>query len=93
VNTLMYLWFYFLNLALALDQLLNTLLAGDYDETLSRRAGRAAERKEKWACVLCKLLDYIDPRHCLNTWEAPVDEEGFNSVAKRYGRWLESRKT
>lgn len=38
---LKFLWQYLYNLAVALDQLGNTLLAGDPDETISKRAGRA----------------------------------------------------
>jgi hypothetical protein len=63
----MYAWYWFKNILLALDQLLNVLLWGDPDETLSRRAGRARDKKLSWGCRLCSILDAIDPRHCQKT--------------------------
>jgi hypothetical protein len=59
---------YLFNLLVALDQLLNTLLAGLPDETLSSRANKAmiksARTGKRWGCILCGLLDRIDPGHC-----------------------------
>lgn len=51
-------------LAVAHDQLANTAFGGDEDETISSRAAKAARRRERWACVLCKFLDKLDPGHC-----------------------------
>ena len=48
----------------AIDQLLNALLNGDEDETLSSRLGKDARRGRYVGCVLCKLLDLIDKNHC-----------------------------
>lgn len=63
-----YVW----NLLIALDQLLNTLLAGDPDETLSSRMGKYVQRGRGWLpCQLCKLLDWLfkDKDHCINNIE------------------------
>ena len=55
-------------LAVSLDQLANTALNGDMDETISSRAGRAIRDKDKrntwWACPLCFVLDKLDENHC-----------------------------
>jgi hypothetical protein len=51
-------------LAVAHDQLANTAFGGHEDETLSSRAGKAAREGKQWACVLCRLLDRLDPNHC-----------------------------
>lgn len=51
-------------LAVAHDQLANTAFGGDEDETISSRAAKAARGGERWGCVLCKLLDKLDPGHC-----------------------------
>lgn len=83
----MFVWFYVKNLLLSLDQLLNVLLGGDPDETLSRRAGRARDRGEGWGCWLCKYLDKIDPRHCDKTLAAVKREEGQNSTFRIFSRW------
>lgn len=53
--------------AVANDQALNAALvgyAGSEDETVSSRAGKAARKGRIWGCVLCRLLDKIDPGHC-----------------------------
>lgn len=55
---------YLLRIAIAFDQLLNTLLGGSEDETLSSRAAKARINGKKWGCVLCKVLDSIDKNHC-----------------------------
>jgi hypothetical protein len=51
-------------LAVAYDQLANAAFGGDEDETISSRAGKAAREGKRWACVLCRLLDRLDPNHC-----------------------------
>lgn len=57
------------DLAVACDQLANAAFNGNEDETISSRAGRHChgshpEDRELWACLLCKLLDKLDPNHC-----------------------------
>lgn len=76
-------WLWFKNVLLALDQLLNALLSGDPDETLSSRAGRARDRGERWGCILCGLLDRLDRRHCAKSNEG---DEGGDSVAQILSR-------
>lgn len=56
----------FWTIVLAKDQAFNASIGGSEDETLSSRAGRANIRGDKWACVLCKILDYIQKDHCKN---------------------------
>lgn len=54
----------FWRVMLAHDQAANAAFGGSEDETISSRAGRAARRGDRWGCVLCKLLDRVDPGHC-----------------------------
>lgn len=61
---------YIVNVLLALDQLLNAVLGGYPDETISSRAGKARLEQKRWACVLCKFLDIFDKDHCLDAIEA-----------------------
>ena len=56
-------------LAVAHDQLWNVPWGGSEDETISSRAAKAMRRGDRWGCVLCKLLDRIDPDHCLKNIE------------------------
>ncbi|MDD3675220.1 hypothetical protein [Thauera propionica] len=51
-------------LAVSYDQLANAAFGGHEDETISSRAGKAAREGKRWACVLCRLLDRLDPNHC-----------------------------
>ena len=65
------------NLLVAVDQLGNAITAGDPDETISSRAGKAKRRGRLWARSLCWMLDQVDPGHC----EASVDPtEGKDQV-------------
>ena len=51
-------------LAIAHDQLGNAALNGDPDETVSSRANRARSEGRRWGCVLCRILDWLQPDHC-----------------------------
>ncbi|MGI9278202.1 MAG: hypothetical protein ACR2PX_01020 [Endozoicomonas sp.] len=68
---------YFWNLLIAIDQLGNTILAGDPDETISSRAAKAARSGKRWGCVLCKVLDAIDKDHCKKSVE---EDEGSRAL-------------
>ena len=57
-------------LAVAHDQLFNTATNGNEDETISSRAAKARRSGRRWGCVLCRLLDRIEPGHCDNNIEA-----------------------
>lgn len=67
---------YFYNLFISLDQLLNTILGGDPDETISSRAGKK-QRKGKLAYWLCRALHWIDHDHCNKAIE---HDEGKDSI-------------
>jgi hypothetical protein len=55
-----YIW----NILISFDQLLNTILTGDPDETLSSRVGKRARKGDKFSKCVCKVLDIIDKDHC-----------------------------
>lgn len=70
VALLHYLWAIFkapttaLRIAIGFDQLGNVALNGHPDETISSRAARARDENKRWACVLCRVLDWIEKDHC-----------------------------
>ena len=78
---------YCLNVLISLDQLLNSLFAGDPDETCSSRIGRI---KTKWGGkiplfrpltrIADKVLDKIDPNHSIDAIE---DDEGSNGLCDK----------
>ena len=60
-----------LRLLISFDQTINVaVFNGDEDETISSNAGKAMLRGKRWGCVLCRLLDLVDPNHCLKSIEA-----------------------
>lgn len=62
---------YILNLLIALDQSVNTILGGYPDETISLRSARERDiNNKRWACVLCRVLDWFVKDHCTNTRNA-----------------------
>lgn len=58
----------------AIDQLINTIIGGDPDETISSRAGKYVRRGRGWfPCQLCKLLNLFEKDHCIRSIE---EDEG-----------------
>lgn len=70
VALLHYIWAVFtapataLRIAIGFDQLANVALNGDPDETISSRAASARDKNRRWACVLCRVLDWLETDHC-----------------------------
>lgn len=64
---------YFWNLLIALDQLINSVLFGDPDETLSARTHRNAEDGQWFWRALRWLIDLMfrweSPNHCRESYE------------------------
>lgn len=54
---------YFWNVLISIDQMANTLIGGDPDETISSRMGKRVS-----TCGICRFLchwlDKVDDRHC-----------------------------
>lgn len=59
---------YLLNLAIALDQLANSLIGGSCDETLSARAYR-----EDWLVQHLINLLFWDRKHCASAYESEMN--------------------
>ena len=55
------------HILIAFDQLGNATSGGSEDETISSRAGRKRKDGRKWACLLCRFLDWFDNNHCENS--------------------------
>lgn len=51
----------------AYDMLVNAATGGDVGETVSARAYRASLGGNKYGCLLCKLLDRLQAKHCENS--------------------------
>lgn len=66
---------YLLNFLIALDQLANSLLAGAPDETLSSRAHRMRQKKQRywgWTANAIDTLFFWQPDHCRLSYEQEV---------------------
>ncbi len=56
---------YFLKILTVFDVLGNVVLFnGDPHETISDRAALARFRGKRWGCILCRMLEKINPGHC-----------------------------
>lgn len=55
---------YLFNIWLSIDMLANVLFGGRAGETVSLRAARADLKGKPIGCILCRILDRIDPDHC-----------------------------
>lgn len=65
---------------IAVDQLLNALLMGHADETLSSRAYRADQRGRVFGRLFRPLIDTLffwQPRHCQQAYMAEVSRRQF----------------
>lgn len=55
------------------DEALNVATGGDANEMLSSRAGKAQIKGARWACVLCRSIDWVThwfkvpAGHCLRS--------------------------
>jgi hypothetical protein len=57
-------WHWFSNVSISFDLLGNALAGGTLRQTISKRAALARDRGRTWGCILCRLLEAIDPGHC-----------------------------
>lgn len=51
-------------IAYMIDETANVGLNGKVDTTISGRVARARARGRRWGCVLCWMLDRLEPGHC-----------------------------
>lgn len=75
---------YLLNILIAVDQLANTILGGDPDETISSRLGKWKRCKtpgwrRKTSRFICWCLHPLDRNHCLKSIE---EDEGKDGVTR-----------
>jgi hypothetical protein len=75
---------YLLNILIGIDQLGNTILGGDPDETISSRLGKLKVKHGgsiPWYRPLSKIVDWgldkIDPHHSIDAIE---EDEGNNAI-------------
>lgn len=62
--------------AIALDQLLHTLIGGRADETLSAAAYRwELEGKRTWPRTLIDTLFFWEPHHCQASYESEIKRQ------------------
>lgn len=62
-----------LQVLIALDQLVNALLGGWADETLSSRAWRTEQKGRLWGRMMRPVIDavlFFDPQHCHSSFRA-----------------------
>lgn len=65
---------------IAFDQLLNTVLGGYADETLSARAWRVEQNGKFFGKIFRPLIDtllFFDPQHCYNSYLSEKERKQF----------------
>ena len=73
---LRYLWSAFTDpakawaIAVAFDDLANVGANGRLGQTISSRAAYAEKSGKAWGCLMCKLLDAVNPGHCAKALSA-----------------------
>lgn len=70
---------YCLNLLLSVDQLANTILLGDPDETLSSRIGKGSLKGSRFCIFMAKILGFFDKNHAVKNIEK---DEGSDQITK-----------
>ena len=75
------------DLLLAVDQLVNTLIGGRADESLSARSWRLREKDWKWATAR-KVIDKIffwEHNHCYNSYVSELNKMQLPSEYRKNG--------
>lgn len=66
-------WTYFFNILISVDQLLNVLIGGKPDETISSRAGKGRLRGSLFWSIAASIIDVLflpfERDHCFNSIE------------------------
>jgi hypothetical protein len=71
---------YIFNILISIDQLCNTILGGDPDETMSSRMGKHLAKHDCPFCnFMCRILNLIQKDHCIKAIES---DEGKDQVFK-----------
>lgn len=66
---------YLLNFEVLLNEAANTILGGSPNETISERAAKARNAGRRWGCILCRLLNRINPGHCDNALTSTIGDD------------------
>lgn len=69
-------WFW--RVLVASDVWLNTVSGGDDDATISLRCAQAARQGSRGGKVMCRILDFFNPGHCVAQFST---EEGIEDDA------------
>ena len=65
----------------AIDQLLNTLIGGMADETLSARAYRRYLRGKPWCARIINIIFFWQDNHCKEAYESELNR---SQISKEY---------
>lgn len=70
--------FTLIQILIAIDQLANAITGGWADETLSSRAYRMREKKQKywgWTANVIDAMFFFQKEHCYNSWLEEVNRQ------------------
>lgn len=71
-------WYHIKMVLIAIDQLVNTLLLGACDESLSARAWRHyKDGSRKWPKILIDAILFFDKDHCENSYLSEIERRQY----------------
>lgn len=68
-------------IALGFDRVGNAMSGGIDGEYLSARANRVRKEGRRWGCILCRLVDRIQPGHC-ESFDTPTQPADAGAMYK-----------
>lgn len=78
---------YLLQIAIAFDQLINTIIPGGWaDETLSSRAYRMRSKNQRywgWTANVIDAMFFFQKEHCYNSWLEEVNRQQSHPSTRR----------
>lgn len=85
---------YLMRNAESFDQLINTLLGGDIDETITSRAGKGRLDGKFFWTLLANFLDMIDKDHCYKyiEWDEGRTKTNPSYKARLIAEWRKQYK-
>ena len=78
--------FTLIQILIAIDQLANAITGGWADETLSSRAYRMREKRQKywgWTANVIDAMFFFQKEHCYNSWLEEVNRQQSHPSTRR----------
>lgn len=65
---------YWMTVLLMLDEMLNAVMGGYANETISHRMAVDAQEGKLVGCIFCRMIEWLDPGHCDLRYADKIDQ-------------------